>query len=258
MTLQTVLVTGMSGLIGSAVRKRLEGKYKLLALNRRPVEGVRCYRADITDLTAIEEAFVGADVVVHLAAKVHQDATWEEVLTHNIIGTYNVFEASRRAGVKRLIYASSGATIGKYELEFPYSALAAGRYEEVSTWPTLTHEAPIRPAGLYGCTKVWGEALGRHYADTHGMSVICLRIGAVNQGDRPQSPRQFSVWCSQRDIAQMVEKCIAAPESVRFDIFYVVSNNKWSYRDLEHARIVVGYEPQDRAEDHRVSTGKTS
>jgi nucleoside-diphosphate-sugar epimerase len=245
----------MSGLIGGAVRRRLEERYKLVALNRRPVEGVPCYQADIADLTAIQEAFRGVDVTVHLAAKAHRDATWEEVLTHNIIGTYNVFEASRRAGVRRVIYASSGATIGNYELDFPYSALAAGRYHEVSAWPKLTHETPVRPVGLYGCSKVWGEALGRHYSDTYGLSVICLRIGAVNKEDRPISPRQFSVWCSQRDIAQMVERCIAAPDHVRFDIFYAVSDNRWSYRDLEHARAVIGYAPQDRAEDYRASTG---
>lgn len=248
---RTVLVTGMSGLIGGAVRKRLEGRYEVRALNRRPVEGVKCYQADIGERDAIQDAFAGVEVVVHLAAKARRDATWEEVLRHNIIGTYNVIEASRRAGVKRVVYASSGATIGNYEREFPYSALAAGRYDEVRAWPKLTHETPTRPSGLYGCSKVWGEALGRHYADTYGMSVICLRIGAVNQEDRPTSPRQFSVWCSQRDVAQMVEKCIEAPENVRFDIFYVVSDNKWGYRELEHARTVVGFVPQDRAEDYR-------
>jgi len=253
-----VLITGMSGLIGSAVRKRLEGRYALRALNRGPVAGVECVRADIADVSAIAPAFVGVDVVVHLAAKVHRDPPWEAVLPHNIVGTYNVFEAARRAGVRRVIYASSGAAIGNWEREAPYSALAAGRYEGLDSWPRLTHESPVRPAGLYGCGKVWGEALGRHYADDHGMSVICLRIGAVNREDRPLSARQFSVWCSQRDVAQMVERCIAAPESVRFDIFYAVSDNKWSYRDVGHAREVVGYLPQDRAEDHRGAAGPPS
>jgi hypothetical protein len=81
--------------------------------------------------------------------------------------------------------------------------------------------------------------------------MICLRIGAVNREDRPVGPRQFSVWCSQRDVAQMVERCIAAPSDLRFDVFYVVSDNAWSYRDLTHARAIVGYEPVDRAEDYR-------
>jgi nucleoside-diphosphate-sugar epimerase len=251
MARRRVLVTGMSGLIGGAVRKRLEGEYELSALNRRPVAGVSCHQADIADLAAIEPAFRGIQVVVHLAAIAHGSAPWQEVLAHNIIGTYNVFEASRRAGVERVVYASSGATVSNYERDLPYSALVAGHYDELGSWPLLTHETPVRPHGLYGCSKVWGEALARHYSDTYDISAICLRIGAVTREDRPTAPRHFSVWCSQRDVAQMVERAIAAPASVRFDVFYAVSDNKWSYRDLEHARARLGYMPQDRAEDHR-------
>ncbi len=249
--MKKILVTGMSGLIGGAVRRRLEGRYDLRALNRRPLEGVPCHRADIADLAAIAPAFRDIDAVVHLAAIAQSGAPWDDVLRHNVVGTYNVFEASRQAGVKRVICASSGATVSNHERDLPYSALVEGRYDEVERWPMLTHESPLRPNGLYGCSKVWGEALARHFADAHGMSMICLRIGAVNAEDRPTATRQFSVWCSQRDVAQMVERCITAPESLRFDIFYVVSDNKWGYRDLTHARAEVGYEPQDRAEDHR-------
>ena len=249
---KSVLITGMSGLIGSVLRRHLEGKYVLSALNRRDVPGVECHHADIANLEAIQPAFEHKDVVVHLAAKSSEQATWEEVLHHNLIGTYNVFEASRRAGVKRVIYASSGSTISGWERQFPYSAIVQERYSEVpQTWQQLTHESPVRPTGLYGCSKVWGEALGRHFSDTYNLSIICLRIGAVNREDRPLQARQFSVWCSQRDIAQMVERCIGAPESLRFDIFYVVSNNKWSYRDLKHARKVLGFEPQSSAEEYR-------
>jgi nucleoside-diphosphate-sugar epimerase len=248
---ERVLVTGMSGLIGGAVRKRLEGRFALSALNRRRLEGVPCHQADIADFAAIRSAFQGVDVVVHLAAIAREGVPWEQVLAHNIVGTYNVFEASRLAGVKRVVYASSGATVSNYEREPPYSALAQGRYDEVRLWPMLTHETPYRPNGLYGCSKVWGEALARHYADAYGVSTICLRIGAVNREDRPTSPRHLAVWCSLRDVAQMIERSITAPASVRFDVFYVVSDNKWSYRDLDHARAVVGYSPQDRAEDYR-------
>ena len=251
MTQRKVLVTGMSGLIGGVVRKHLEGKYQLAALNRRPVEGVQCHQADIGDLDAIQPAFEGVDVVVHLAAFAQIDPPWKDLLHDNIVGTYNVFEASRQAGVERIVYASSGAAVSNWEKEMPYSALVEGRYDEVESWRKLTHESPIRPVGLYGCSKIWGEALARHFTDTYDLSIICLRIGGVNREDRPQNVRQFSLWCSQRDIAQMIEKCIEAPSSLKFDIFYPLSDNKWSYRDLEHARETVGYVPQDRAEDYR-------
>ena len=175
-----------------------------------------------------------------------------DVMRSNVMGAYNVFEASRLAGVTRVIFASSGATVSAWEREPPISYIVAGRYDQVvGEWTPLTHESPLRPSGLYGASKVWGEALGRHYADAYGMSVICLRIGRVRAEDRPTNPREMSVWCSQRDIARMVAACIEAPDRVRFDVFFVVSNNRWSYRDIEHARAVLGWTPVDRAEDHR-------
>ncbi len=247
---RSVLVTGMSGLIGRALRPLLEGRYDLRALNRSAVEGLPCHRADIADLGAIEPAFDGVHTVVHLAAQVGNPA-WESVQRYNITGTYNVLEAARKAGVKRVIFASSGATISAIEADKPYSDLVAGHYEGLTSWPMLTHLSPLRPAGLYGASKVWGEALGRHYADAHGLSVLCVRIGRVRAEDRPTSAREFSVWCSQRDIARLLERCIEAPDSLRYDIFFGTSRNKWGYRDLEHPRAVLGWEPVDVAEDHR-------
>jgi len=251
MARSTVLVTGMSGLIGGALRSHLAARYELRALNRRPVEGVPCHQADVADLEAIQPAFKGVDAVVHLAASVGMSAPFDEILRANVIGTYNVFEASRRAGVRRVVYASSGATVSAYERDMPYRALAEGRYDEVGAWTTLTHETPVRPAGLYGVSKVWGEALARHYADAHGLSVICVRIGHVTAEDRPRAPRDFSVWCSQRDIVRMIELCLAAPDTLRFDVFFAVSNNTWGYRDLDHARQVLGFQPLDAAETYR-------
>jgi len=252
MARRSVLVTGMSGLIGRALRSLLEARFDLRALNRGAVEAVPCHRADIADLEAIAPAFEGVDTVVHLAA----DATspnppWDSILRNNVTGTYNVYEAARRAKVKRVVFASSGATMSAIEKDKPYSDLVAGRYEGLTSWPMLTHLSPVRPAALYGVSKVWGEALGRQFADAHGLSVICVRIGHVNAEDRPMSPRDFSVWCSQRDIVRLIERCVEAPEALRYDIFFGTSRNKWGYRDLEHPRAVLGWEPVDAAEDHR-------
>lgn len=245
-----VLITGMSGLIGSAVRRALEGRHELTALNRRPVPGVPCFQADITDFNAILPAFEEQDVVVHLAAYLKPD--WEGLHTVNIVGTYNVFEAARRAGVKRIVFASSGSTVTGYELEPPLSDIVNANYKAVpSKWPILTHTTPIRPSTLYGATKVWGEALGRFYSDIHGMSVICLRFGHVVKEDRPIINRDWAAWCSQRDAGQIVKLCVEAPDSLGFDIFYVLSDNRWAFRDLTHASEALGYVPQDRAEDWR-------
>lgn len=247
-----ILVTGMSGLIGRAVRQHLEGRYDLTALNRSLVPGVRTVQADIAEFESILPAFEGQDTVVHLAASARGSDPWERVRDPNLIGVYNVFEAARRAGVSRVIFASSGSTISGWEQVQPYRALVNGDYENVRRpWPMITHETPVRPAGVYGATKVWGEALARQFTDSSELSIICLRIGLVNEEDRPTDSRQFSVWCSQRDISQMVERCVIAPSKLRFDIFYALSRNKWGYRDISHAREVVGFEPSDKAEDFR-------
>ena len=224
MAARRILVTGLSGLIGGALRRHIEGRYALRALNRRPVPGVDCHRADLGDLDAIRPAFAGIDTVVHLAAAAGDTNAPADILRSNVLGTYHVFEAARLARVARVIFASSGATMSGWEREPPLSHIVAGEYDRVGNWSRLTHEVPVRPSGLYGASKVWGEALGRHYADAYGMSVICLRIGRVKAEDRPTGPRDVSVWCSQRDVARMIAACVEAPATLRFDTFYVVSD----------------------------------
>ena len=129
--MKRVLITGMSGLIGGLLRRHLEGLggYELTALNRRPLEGVACFQADIADLDAIRPAFRDQDLVVHLAAYLEDDA-WEGQLSANVIGTYNVFEAARLAGVKRVVFASSGRAVSGFESVPPYDAMVEGRYDE--------------------------------------------------------------------------------------------------------------------------------
>jgi nucleoside-diphosphate-sugar epimerase len=247
-----VLVTGANGLIGTALRRILADKYEWSALNRSDLPGVPTTRADIADLEAIRPAFEGIDTVVHLAALARVDATWDELLGPNFTGTYNVFEAARAAGVKRVIFASSGATVAGVQKEEPFKALVEARYSDAGgTWPMFTHQSMPRPMGLYGVSKVFGEVLARHFVDNSSLSIICLRIGWVGEVDRPQAPAHFANWCSQRDIVQVIERSIDAPPSLRYDIFFATSNNRWSYRDLQHTRQVLGYVPQDNAEDYR-------
>ena len=247
--MEKVLITGMSGLIGGLLRRHLEsvGGHELSALNRRPVEGVECFQADIADLEAIKPAFEGKDVVVHLAAYLGSD-DWEGHLSGNIIGVYNVYEAARLAGVKRVVFGSSGATTLGFERKALYDAIAAGRYDEVpDDFPRITHET-VWPSGIYGAAKVWGEALGRHFSDAYGLSVLCVRIGRVNRANRPERTIEVARYLSHRDIVQILERCIDAPDDLKYDIFFATSNNRWGYRDLEHAREVLGYVPLDSAE----------
>ena len=248
-----VLITGMSGLIGGLLKRHLEeiGGYELSALNRRPVEGVECLQADIADLEAIRPAFEGRDVVVHLAANLEGPDNWEGNLSGNIIGAYNVYEAARLAGVKRVVFASSGNAIRAWSHVEPYKAIAEGRYEDVpENFPKITHEM-TRPESIYGAAKVWGEALGRHFSDAHGLSVLCVRIGTVFADDRPHITHDYAVYLSNRDVCQILRRCIDAPDDLMYDIFLATSNNRWGYRDLEHPREVLGYVPQDSADAFR-------
>lgn len=263
-----VLVTGVYGLIGGVVYNHLQrqpGQYEVYALARRrhPSERVpagwrlsipddRFFLADLTDLEALVRAMQGMEVVVHLAADPRHDASWESILASNLIGARNAFEAAHRSGVRRMVFASSIMVSWGYQQDEPYKAIAERRLDEVveEEIPAVTHEWPVRPTGLYSASKVWGETLGRYYADVHHLSVICLRIGWVNGEDHPRAqPSMAPIWCSQRDIGQLVERAIRAPKDLRFDIFYGVSNNRYCWVDIEHARQVLGYIPQDSADD---------
>jgi len=247
--MKKVLVTGMSGLIGGLLREHLEklGNYELSALNRSEVEGIKTHRADISDLESIKSAFVGVDVVVHLAAYLGDDDFYNQ-LPVNVVGTYNVFEAARLAGVERIVYASSGSTIRGKEHYYPYKQIASGEYDQiVDEIPVVTHEE-IHPGGVYGAMKVWGEALGRHFSDEFDISILCVRIGSVTEGNKPAEPRQKSIFLSHRDVCQILQLCLDAPKDLRYDIFLATSDNRWNYRDLTHAKDILGFVPVDSAE----------
>lgn len=250
--MKKILITGMSGLIGGILRSHLEtlGGYELTALNRRPVDGVRTIQADIGDIESIRPAFEGQDVVVHLAAHVASEPM-DDVVRGNLAGTWNVYEAAREAGVKRVVFASSGDTIRGVDHDPPYSQIIAGDYEAVSRWewPKVTKDL-VRPGTIYGASKVWGEVLGRVYSADYGLSVLCVRIGACPAANRPTTVREKAAWVSHRDVADVLHRCIDAPDDLLYDIFFAVSNNRWNYRDIEHARRVLGYVPQDSAEDY--------
>jgi nucleoside-diphosphate-sugar epimerase len=242
-----IFITGMSGLIGSALYNTLKSDHELTAFNRSEVSGVRCVRADLSDFDALTEAVKGQDVVVHLAAKAGENYTWEELRDTNIEGTRHVFEAAVRAGVPRVVFASSGATVAGYERVEPYRSLVTDAAAPQS-WPLLTVDTPPRPAGVYGSTKVWGEALARHFADTSDTQFICVRIGLVNAADRADTARARSVWCSQRDVAEALRRSALQPLREDFSVFFAGSDNARNYRDLQAGHALVGFVPQDGAQ----------
>lgn len=250
-----LLVTGLSGVVGQALKPVLEERYNVSALSRRGVDGLpdeRVFKANIADFDSLQPAFEGVDVVLNLAADGGMssvdgmDGGWDTMLRNNIVGVYNVLEAARQARVSRVILASSGATVNGYEREEPYSRLVATRPGEFpASWKMIDEFAEPKPVSIYGVTKLFGEDLGRYFALTTPLSVINLRISSCGPDDVPGAGRGQSIWVSHRDLQQLTIKCIEAPADLKFDIFWAVSDNKRSYRDNTHAKEVLGYAPQD-------------
>lgn len=240
--LRTVAITGAGGLIGELLAEHLAGRYEVRTLDRED--------ADVTDLEALVAAFDGADAVVHLAATSEVDSPWDAVLNANVIGAYNVYEAASRAGVRRVVFASSNHAVGMYQWDDSY-------FTDPDDPRIVPVDAAVRPDSLYGASKVWGEALGRFYVERlDAFSVICLRIGWVTEHDEPPTPlhaarkeiqhvrdRGPGMWLSQRDCMTLIEAALTTDE--RFAIVHGVSDNTGRWLSLEEGETKLGWRPQD-------------
>jgi len=244
-----VLVTGMSGQIGGIIRRNLADRYDLSGFDRQQTEGVDVHVADISDLDAISPAFEGVDTVIHLGADPSPRAAWDSILQNNLIGTRNVYEASRLAGVRRIIFASSNHAVGYYPLkQDPYRAIYEGRLGEVRRPFPMLDASAMRPDSYYGVSKAFGESLGSYFHDAFDISVICVRIGWVMTPDDPTfHPAALSLWWGHSDTADLIEKCIEAPKSVGFAIVHGMSDNDLRIWESDTTRDIIGFDPKDNA-----------
>ena len=227
--MKTILITGAAGDVGTHLRRELAGKYRIRASDLRPLKKIakEAYmRADISKMADALRITKGVDAVVHLGGY-SVEGPWEGILSANLIGCYNVFEAARRNGVKRILFPTSNHATGFYRRD-----------------QTIDHRVYIKPDSRYGVSKVFGEALGSLYADKYGMQVFCMRIGNVNP--EPIDKRRLSIWFSPRDLAQLVTIGIERPD-IRFEIVYGISGNKRAWYDNANA-YRLGYRPQDDSE----------
>ena len=227
--MKTILITGASGDVATHLRRELAGKYHLRLSDLRPLKpakGEKFARADISNMADAVRITKGVDAIVHLGGY-SVEGPWEGILSANIIGCYNVFEAARRNGVKRILFATSNHAVGFYPRK-----------------QTIDHRVAIKPDGRYGVSKVFGEAMGSLYADKYGMQVFLMRIGNVNPA--PIDKRRLSIWLSPRDLAQLVTIGIEHP-AIRFEIVYGVSKNTRSWYDNSNA-YRLGYKPVDDSE----------
>lgn len=271
-----VVVTGVYGRCGTAIIDNLHDRpeYDFTYFNRsdrpsdHPYGEYDTVVGDISEYEKVRDAFEGQDAVVHLAAYPYTDGDWGEILEPNIIGMYNALEAAREAEVESFVFGSTNHVMGMYE-QAHKPELYAPTYDLV-----IDDTDPVRPDSYYGASKSFGEDLGRYYVENYEYPkrFYALRICSVRmpEYDHPygdaeigveegewernspeydeQVARMKATWQSRRDFAHQVDCCLQ-DDSVEFDIFSGVSDNRRRWYDLEHARAKIGYDPQDDGEE---------
>jgi len=236
---RTVLVTGAAGGVAGHLRRALGGVYRLVLSDIREVTALAPHEvfraADLTDRASLRALMPGIDAIVHLGGQADEGA-WEDVLDRNIAGTYNLFEAARAEGVRRVVFASSGHAVGFYRAD-----------------ETIAADAYFRPDTRYGVSKVFGEALASLYVHKYGFEVLALRIG--NVAERPLDRRRLMTWVSPRDLAQLVRLGVETP-GLGYRVVFGMSGNTGSFWDNAAAR-ELGYAPQDDAARHAAEIDQT-
>jgi uronate dehydrogenase len=245
-----VMITGVAGNLGGKLRRHLEGRWPLRLLDRDPGGDPAIVQADLALRGAWVEQFRGVSTVFHLAADPTAAQSWPNVIAPNIDATIHVFTAAIQHGVRRIVYASSNHVMGGYKdrdepflLTTDLPPLPGARY---------VVEGEARDSTPYAATKLFGERLGKALADTHGIAFIAVRLGWCRTGDNlpqtiPASREAWFrlMWLSNRDYAQLMERCLEAPLEENFVIVHGMSANTGMRWDLEATHRLIGYAPVD-------------
>jgi uronate dehydrogenase len=229
-----LLLTGAAGGLGTALRDRLKANCDVLRLSdrlglgdARPHEEI--VLADLSDLGAVSAMVQGVDAIVHLGG-ISVEGPFQPILQANIVGAYNLYEAARQHGVKRVVFASSNHVTGFY------------RQSE-----TINASHPPRPDSLYGLSKAFGEDLSRFYFDRYGIETACVRIGSSFA--EPRDRRMLASWLSFDDLHRLITACLTTPV-LGHTIIFGMSDNAHTWWDNTQARHV-GYVPQDSSDVFR-------
>ena len=232
--MKQVVMTGAAGGVAGMIRPLLRSVYPTLVLSDlvpppQLAGGERFVPADLTDLGALEKVVAGAQGIIHLGG-FSVEGPWETIHAANIVGCHNLFEAARRQGVARVVFASSNHAIGFYR-----------RTRRIGT------DDRVRPDSRYGVSKAFGEALGSLYADKYGLRVLSIRIG--NVGERPLDVRRLSIWLHPEDLVQLIRIGLEHPD-LRNEVVFGLSDCARAWWDNRAAQRL-GYVPRHRAEEHR-------
>jgi uronate dehydrogenase len=223
-----LLLTGAAGNLGRQLRGALAEwadivRVSDIALTDEPAAHEEASVVDLADREAVTHLVEGVDAIVHLGG-ISIDAPFDDLLEANFRGTYNLYEAARRHGVKRVVFASSNHAIGFHPVT-----------------EVLDADAPQRPDSLYGVSKCFGEALSRYYFDRFGIETVCLRIGS--SFEEPKNPRMLVTYLSYRDFIELV-RCSLFTNRVGHAVVYGASDNPVKWWDNSKAGFL-GFNPQD-------------
>lgn len=230
-----LLLTGAAGGLGKVLRKTLRPYAKTLRLSdiaelEPPIDSSEEVQiCDLSDKQAVHQLVEGVDAILHFGG-VSVERPFEEILGANIAGVFHIYEAARRHGVKRVIFASSNHVIGFYKQD-----------------QVIDAHAPRRPDGYYGLSKSYGEDMASFYFDRYGIETVSIRIGS--SFSEPQNRRMMSTWLSYDDLTQLLERALYTPD-VGHTVVYGMSDNKtvwWDNRLASH----LGYSPKDSSEVFR-------
>ncbi|MEO5771473.1 MAG: NAD(P)-dependent oxidoreductase [Burkholderiaceae bacterium] len=229
-----LLLTGAAGGLGQALRGRLKGNCAVLRLSDLSplgdaAAGEEVVLADLADAAAVDRVVAGVDAIVHLGG-VSTEAAFAPILQANIVGLFNLYEAARKHGVKRIVFASSNHVTGFY-----------------SQGETIHADHPARPDGLYGLSKAFGEDLSRLYFDRWGIETACVRIGS--SFPEPRDRRMLATWLSFDDLHRLITACLTTPV-LGHTIVFGMSDNAVTWWDNSRARHI-GYVPRDSSDVFR-------
>ncbi|WP_310567648.1 NAD(P)-dependent oxidoreductase [Hydrogenophaga sp.] len=233
-THQRILLTGAAGGLGTALRERLKANCTVLRLSDKnafgeALPGEEIALADLADAAAVDAAVAGCDAIVHLGG-ISVEAPFEAILQANILGVYHLYEAARRHGVKRVVFASSNHVTGFYKQS-----------------DTITADHPARPDSFYGLSKAYGEDLSRFYFDRYGIETACVRIGS--SFPEPRDRRMLATWLSFDDLHRLIGACLSTPV-LGHSIVFGMSDNAVTWWDNSRAKHI-GYVPQDSSDVFR-------
>lgn len=230
-----LLLTGAAGGLGKVLRETLRPYANILRLSdiseMVPATGSHeeIQICDLADKHAVHQLVEGVDAIVHFGG-VSVERPFEEILGANISGIFHIYEAARRHGVKRVIFASSNHVIGFY------------RQDE-----TIDASAGRRPDSYYGLSKSYGEDMASFYFDRYGIETVSIRIGS--SFPEPQNRRMLSTWLSYDDLTQLIYKGLTTP-NVGHTVVYGASANRdvwWNNKLADH----LDYTPKDTSEGFR-------